>query len=187
MTSPLSHHLQLNGNKYMPRNIIKYTSPIIFILYIILFFITCTYNEKNILNIVEDQEQNISIRFSHQNTQSSKGPLLTCEVARTQQEQAKGLMFRTSLPPNNCMLFVFQEAKILSFWMKNTSIPLSISFLDDEQKVVSISDLTPFDLTPTSSVFSSLYAIEVNQGWFSKYQISINDKVEISASYLSKD
>src|SRR3546814_14319941 len=51
------------------------------------------------------------------------------EVARTDAEQDRGLMFRTSLPENGGMLFPFKKPRIGSFWMKNTLIPLDMIFI----------------------------------------------------------
>ncbi len=66
------------------------------------------------------------------------GRPLTLELAMTQDEIGQGLMFRSSLPENRGMLFLFGEERIPSFWMKNTLMPLDIVFLSAEGTVVDV-------------------------------------------------
>ncbi len=101
------------------------------------------------------------------------------EVARTDGEKSKGLMFREKLGENEGMLFVFEREEILSFWMKNTRIPLSIAFLDRNGKIVDIQDMTPFSLQTHVSAVPAQYALEVNQGWFRRNGISVGDSVAL--------
>ncbi len=101
------------------------------------------------------------------------------EVARTEEEQAKGLMFREKLGKNEGMLFVYEREEILAFWMKNTRIPLSIAFIAKDGKIVDIQDMEPFDLRSHVSARPAQYALEVNQGWFEKNGIGVGDFVHI--------
>jgi len=91
---------------------------------------------------------------------------LDIEVADSPQEITTGLMNRKSLPANSGMLFDFGKDVHTSFWMKNTSIPLSIAFIDADGKVLSIQDMKPYDLTSINPPGRYRYAIEVNRGWF---------------------
>ncbi len=64
--------------------------------------------------------------------------VFSVEVAATNDERAKGLMFRRDLSPRNGMLFLFPEERRLSFWMKNTLIPLDMIFISRDWKVVGV-------------------------------------------------
>ncbi|WP_218936554.1 DUF192 domain-containing protein [Bacillus sp. AFS073361] len=107
---------------------------------------------------------------------------LTVHVADTQEKRDKGLMFVRKLPENEGMLFVFSGKTYGGFWMKNTLIPLSIAFLDSDGKILKILDMVPCkqDECPTydPELFYH-YAIEVNLGWFEKYQIKVGDYVNL--------
>ena len=63
---------------------------------------------------------------------------LNVELADTPAERARGLMFRQSLGESEGMLFVFEKPETPSFWMKNTKIPLSIAFFDEDKKLINI-------------------------------------------------
>ena len=102
---------------------------------------------------------------------------IKAEVVRTEADKARGLMFRQKLGKDEGMLFVFEKEERLSFWMKNTPIPLSIAFLDKNGTIVDIQDLAPFSLQTRVSAFPAQYALEVNQGWFKTNGISIGDIV----------
>jgi uncharacterized membrane protein (UPF0127 family) len=103
---------------------------------------------------------------------------LFAEVADTPETSANGLMFRDSLPENRGMLFVFEKPKTVSFWMRNTKIPLSIAYLDSTGKILEIGSLKPLDETPVASRSSDiLFALEVNNGWFAHHGISTGAKV----------
>jgi len=91
---------------------------------------------------------------------------LRLELAITSAERAEGLMHRKVLAPDTGMLFVFPGSARRVFWMKNTSIPLSIAFLDKCLRVISIHKLKPFDRTPVGPRLPAMYALEVNRGWF---------------------
>ncbi len=71
------------------------------------------------------------------------GAVYSLEIARTPEDQARGLMFRESLPPRFGMLFPFPEPGVHGFWMKNTMIPLDIIWMDSAGKVIFISANTP--------------------------------------------
>ncbi len=108
-----------------------------------------------------------------------KGKTLKVEVAQTAPEKAQGLMFRDNLGQEQGMLFVYEREEILSFWMKNTRIPLSIAFIDQQGRIVDIQDMEPFSLRTRVSARPAQYALEVNQGWFKKNGIDVGDSVHL--------
>jgi uncharacterized membrane protein (UPF0127 family) len=108
----------------------------------------------------------------------AKVPLL-CEVARTPEQKARGLMFRKYLPPLRGMIFISEEPEPLTFWMRNTEIPLSIAFVSERNTILSFEDMQPFDESIVSSFTPAKYAIEANLGWFRKYRISSGSKIKI--------
>jgi uncharacterized membrane protein (UPF0127 family) len=71
------------------------------------------------------------------------GQAIMAEVAKTNEERAKGLMFRDSLPKGRGMLFTFSEPQLWTFWMKNTRIPLDIVWMDHQKRIVYIERNVP--------------------------------------------
>ena len=100
---------------------------------------------------------------------------ITVEVAADAETRRRGLMHRDSLPEDHGMLFIFPHERVLSFWMKNTPLPLSIAYADEQGRIVRIADLTPFDETGVSSRRPALYALEMNQGWFEAHGVIEGD------------
>ena len=79
------------------------------------------------------------------------------------------------------MLFVYDNERLLNFWMKNTLIPLDIIFLDKNKIIVNIADAKPCEQDPCelySSQLPAMYAIEVNSGFALENNIKIGDSVE---------
>ncbi|MFP4644859.1 MAG: DUF192 domain-containing protein [Spirochaetales bacterium] len=105
------------------------------------------------------------------------------EIADTEERRAEGLMNRDSLAEDRGMLFVFERDQRMSFWMKDTSIPLSIAYIASDGTIREIHAMEPHDLTPVRSARSVRYALEVNQGAFDALGISEGDKVQIPEEY----
>ena len=104
---------------------------------------------------------------------------LTVEIAETPGEQALGLMNRDFLPADRGLVFVFDEPKKASFWMRNTSIPLDIAFLDASGVILEIHPLVPFEETPVESRSDKVaYAIETNRDWFASRSLKAGHKVQ---------
>lgn len=95
------------------------------------------------------------------------------EIARTPAEQQLGLMNRTSMPENSGMLFVFDTAKPVCFWMKNTLIPLTIGFIDENGILQQTEDMARESINHHCATSNVKYAIEMNQGWFKKHHIEV--------------
>ena len=102
------------------------------------------------------------------------------EIARTDEERGRGLMFRKSLPDGEGMLFIFEREQQLFFWMKNTLIPLSIAYIASNGRIVEIKDMRPLDESSVPSSVPVRYALEVPQGWFNRAGIKPGDKLVIS-------
>ena len=102
---------------------------------------------------------------------------LNVEVVRTDEERARGLMFREKLERESGMLFIFDEPAYHSMWMKNTLIPLSVAFVDAQGTILNILDMEPQTLDSHMSAGPSIYAIETNKGWFAGKRIKAGDKV----------
>lgn len=111
---------------------------------------------------------------------------LYCEVAETDQEKRRGLMFRDGLAQDECMIFLYDAPIMLSFWMKNTYIPLSIAFVDEDLRVMEIFDMKPFDENIIRSTTPGIYAIEANRGWFKKNMVYRGSKIHIIKKDLRK-
>lgn len=103
---------------------------------------------------------------------------ISAEIADTPEKQQLGLMHRKTLPENSGMIFVYSRDSRKSFWMKNTSIPLSIAYIAKNGTIKEIYDMEPFSKRTTDSKFSVRYALEVNKGAFEKHGIKPGDKVE---------
>ena len=101
------------------------------------------------------------------------------EVARTPQEQARGLMARKRLGEREGMIFVYAADRRMSFWMKDTLIPLSIAFLAADGEILQIEDMKPLDLTPVTSHRSARHALEVNEGAFERAGARVGDRVRL--------
>ena len=93
---------------------------------------------------------------------------IQAEVARTPEQRAIGLMNRPTMPANDGMLFVFEEAATQCFWMKNTLLPLSIAYLADDGTITQIVDMPPQTLDSKCSTQPVRLVLEMNQGWFAK-------------------
>jgi uncharacterized protein len=109
--------------------------------------------------------------------------LIDVEVAETPEQRQFGLMFRESLGERSGMVFLFFETTSGAFWMKNTVIPLSIAFFDGEGIIRAI-----LDMEPCKEDSCRLYhprvsytgALEVNQGAFDDWNVSVGDRITIT-------
>lgn len=94
--------------------------------------------------------------------------LIDAQVAMQPDERATGLMFRQSMPQQEGMLFVFEQAGQQCFWMKNTVLPLTAAFVADDGTIVNLADMKPLDLNSHCSAQPVRYVLEMNKGWFQK-------------------
>ena len=94
--------------------------------------------------------------------------VIKAEVAQTSDQQMAGMMFRKEMGPNEGMLFANADSSQRCFWMRNTLIPLSIAFIDDDGRIVNIADMTPRSEASHCSAKPVRFALEMRQGWFAK-------------------
>lgn len=93
---------------------------------------------------------------------------IDAQVAATDEQRATGLMFRKQMPQHEGMLFIFERPSQQCFWMKNTLLPLSAAFVDDDGTVVNVEDMKPQTLDSHCSTRPVRFVLEMNQGWFAK-------------------
>lgn len=105
--------------------------------------------------------------------------MITVQIADNNAERAEGLMWRRYMPENEGMLFIFGDQELLTFWMKNTYIPLDMVFANKEGEIVRVyADATPLSEASISSDKPAQYVVEVNAGFCAKYGINTGDKIE---------
>ncbi len=101
------------------------------------------------------------------------------ELAVTPSQQSKGLMYRTEMVEDSGMLFVFNTVKPLSFWMKNTLIPLDMLFLAEDGTILHIHpNAIPGDTTGVPSKFPSKAVLELGGGIADKMGIKVGDVIQ---------
>ena len=98
--------------------------------------------------------------------ETPRGPwIVRVEIAHTDKERARGLMFRRDLPADRGMIFIFDETSEHSFWMHNTLISLDMIYLGEDRAVVGVVErATPRDDSPRSVGKPSRYVVEVSGG-----------------------
>jgi uncharacterized membrane protein (UPF0127 family) len=99
------------------------------------------------------------------------------EVARSEEEKARGLMHRRSLAERSGMIFVYEADEHLSFWMKNTTLPLTLAFLSREGQILQIEELKPLSLKPVTSTRAARYALELPAGSLQSLGVVPGDRV----------
>lgn len=157
-------------------NVMLYASVIVLSLVLVYWFViyksdTTTFKGKHV-------------------TVSLANQTIKAELALTEAQRAKGLMFRNTLPQGSGMFFVFPNQAKHSFWMANTKVPLDIIWLNKDLEIVYISQDTPActqtgtlkslctTYTPTTA---AKYVLEVNAGFVKQYSVKTGDKLEIIA------
>lgn len=126
------------------------------------------------------QSQPEQIRIEILNSRSER-ILLLVEIADSDSERARGLMFRDHLPENEGMLFVYEEENAHSFWMKNTRIPLEAIAFDANRTVVEILQMEPCVQDPCPSYpfqQKSQYVLEVNANFSRMHAVQAGNRAE---------
>ena len=111
--------------------------------------------------------------------------MINVEFAETGAQQQKGLMYRSKLPADEGMLFMFEIERTLGFWMKNTYIDLDIAYIDKNFKIIDIQQMkatTSIEMGDPPAYPSkkpAQYALEMNKNWFQKHKFKVGDLVKI--------
>ncbi len=103
--------------------------------------------------------------------------VITAEAATTDRTRMVGLMHRDRLSPNHGMLFVFDAKSQQCFWMRNTRVPLTIAFIDDDGTLLQLENMAPQTEDSHCSEKPVRYALEMEQGWFAKRGIAPGAKI----------
>ena len=103
--------------------------------------------------------------------------LIDTQVAASPEQRSTGLMFRRTMPPSEGMLFIFEQAAVQCFWMKNTLLPLSAAFVADDGIIVNLAKMKPQTTDSHCSIQPVRYVLEMNQGWFDKKGIKAGFKL----------
>ena len=102
---------------------------------------------------------------------------IKAELAVTPEQQMTGMMFRREMNGNEGMLFVADDKSTRCFWMKNTLVPLSIAFIDDDGTIVNLADMQPLDEHSHCAKAPVRYALEMPRGWFDKRGVKAGFKL----------
>lgn len=164
----------------MPKKNIVVTTVILIISVVLALVIIIPDDESNQNRIDDSNEINVNedrieIKFLGGNEVN-----IDTEVADNPAKRSFGLMNREELGEKEGMIFIFNNEQELSFWMKNTLIPLDIIFINEQKEIISIHKNTePENVEKRyNSNGKALYAIEVNGGFTDIHGISEGDKID---------
>jgi uncharacterized membrane protein (UPF0127 family) len=111
------------------------------------------------------------------------GATVNAEVASTEAQQERGLMYRTSMAQNHGMLFEMGASEDYQFWMKDTCIPLDMIFADQTGNIVGIvQNAAPLNDTPLGVGQPSSYVLEVNGGWTSQHGVKAGQSMTLRSN-----
>ena len=102
---------------------------------------------------------------------------IDAEVAADQQNRMQGLMNRRSMATNQGMLFVFTHPDRHCMWMRNTLLPLSVAFLDEQGRILNIEDMKPQTENNHCASAPARFALEMSQGWFASKGIKVGQRI----------
>lgn len=102
---------------------------------------------------------------------------IVAEVASTPAQRQIGMMMRTQMAPHEGMLFVFEQPARQCFWMRDTLLPLSIAFIEDDGRIVNTAEMQPRSDEAHCSARPVRFALEMNRGWFDKRGIKPGDRL----------
>ena len=114
------------------------------------------------------------------------GPeVITAELAMTQVQIGTGMMFRKTMAENEGMLFIFARPHRTSFYMRNTTLPLTAAYIDSEGTILELHNLEPLNETPVEAATENVqYVLEMNRDWFKRHNISVGAVIACDAGKL---
>lgn len=102
---------------------------------------------------------------------------IDAEVADNDSTRQTGLMNRPQMGNQQGMVFVFEQRQRHCMWMRNTLIPLSVAFMDDDGKIINIEDMAPRTEQDHCALRPARFALEMNQGWFKTHAVKPGDTI----------
>lgn len=172
------------------------------LLFTILFVVGCDSppSSKNDATKSQTQNSNANETVENQTHQPTSGitfprgtmmvgnKTIKVEIADTVERRSRGLMFRTSLPADEGMIFIFEQESPLEFWMRNTKIPLSIAYIKADLTIANILEMVPAsDIDRDPKKYPSegwcKYALEMNKEWFAKNKFGPGTKIKLPDGY----
>lgn len=105
---------------------------------------------------------------------------VSVEIVATPEKRSFGLMYRKDLPEAHGMLFLFPREQPLSFWMKNTPLPLDIIFINSAHTIVNVAANTkPFSEEPLHSGLPAQFVLEVNAGFCQRHGVMVGSQAKL--------
>lgn len=163
---------------------LKYALPFVYLsCFISLGLTTSCKNDKKEIKTNEvpfTKEGELTLIKSTTDSIISK---IDIEIADNEYETQTGLMYRNSMKEHQGMLFVFEDERPRSFYMKNTKFALDLIYLNTNKMVVSFQEnAQPLDESSLPSNFPAKYVLEVNAGLVAKWQLQVGDRMAFSKS-----
>lgn len=151
----------------------------LFLLLVSLIILTsCRHQEANILSDADIKFNKEATGYLIKKTTKDTIKVLELEIADTDYDIQTGLMYRTSMQNNQAMLFIFNEEQKLSFYMKNTQMPLDIIYLKADGTIDSfVENAKPMDETLLPSAGPAQYTLEIKAGLAEKWGLDIGDSL----------
>jgi uncharacterized membrane protein (UPF0127 family) len=111
------------------------------------------------------------------------GETFRVEVARTAEQKRQGLMNRKSLGDREGMIFVYETDQNLAFWMKNTTIPLTLAYLSKDGRIMQIEPLKPLSLKSVVSERAVRFGLELPAGVLGELGVEVGDTVVLPSDF----
>jgi uncharacterized membrane protein (UPF0127 family) len=169
-----------NGNG-KTRKYLYFVLPVVALLIALYFIFSSDYKKETSMEKTKiDEPQFVKNGELIFEKKSSKNIIkkIDVEIADNENKRMQGLMWRRSMSDSLGMLFIFDDVKPLSFWMKNTYIPLDIIYINQYFEIVTIQEnTTPFSEVSIPSYKPAKYVVEVNAGFCFKNKIEAGDNI----------